>query len=239
MREERPPERTAYAVPAPAQGAAGRPPAGRLPLPPLGWLLLIALCAGLGWRAEVEIRGGWAGMRWAEYFHRAVPVGLLAFALWVWVVARVRRRGAFAVALVVFSVVGYMGMRRLVFYFFASGPSALWAILDLGRGDLLLGEQRRHMLVMLAPVVWGLVPLGFSVLCRGFGVPVKPFPVLVSTGLFYLSWPLAIFVRSFFDQRGGADLIHALKSGYLIPFLILSLGLPVLAALPRRSGPPA
>jgi hypothetical protein len=43
-----------------------------------------------------------------------------------------------------------------------------------------------------------------------------------------VSWPLAIFVRSLLEQRGSADLIHALKSGFVIPFLVVSLGLPLL-----------
>ncbi|OYW71605.1 MAG: hypothetical protein B7Z37_27320 [Verrucomicrobia bacterium 12-59-8] len=72
------------------------------------------------------------------------------------------------------------------------------------------------------------MPLTFSILCRSFGVRVRLLPVLATASLFMLSWPIASVAFSFIEHRNGDELIHALKSGYVIPLLILSLGLPVL-----------
>jgi hypothetical protein len=41
---------------------------------------------------------------------------------------------------------------------------------------------------------------------------------------------LAIWLLEVVDHRGGADLIHALKSGFVIPLLVVSLGFPLLRA---------
>ncbi len=65
-------------------------------------LVLIGLLSGIAWRAELECRGGWASLTWIGYFHWAVPLSVLAFLIWVVVVARVRRPLAFALALLLF-----------------------------------------------------------------------------------------------------------------------------------------
>jgi len=41
---------------------------------------------------------------------------------------------------------------------------------------------------------------------------------------------IAAYAFFYLEGHGDPDLIHALKSGYIIPLLILSLGLPVLRA---------
>ena len=74
------------------------------------------------------------------------------------------------------------------------------------------------------------MPLTFGLLCRLFGVRVRLLPVLASAILFMLSWPLAAYAFYFVENHGDPDFIHALKSGYVIPLHILSLGLPVLRA---------
>ena len=51
---------------------------------------------------------------------------------------------------------------------------------------------------------------------------------LLSAVLFVVSWPLAVFVRSFFEKLGSPNPIHALKSGFVVPFLVVSLGFPML-----------
>ena len=42
------------------------------------------------------------------------------------------------------------------------------------------------------------------------------------------AWPLAALARTQFESVGGADCIHALKSGFIVPFLIFALGITFL-----------
>lgn len=188
-------------------------------------LLCLALFSGLAWRAELELRGGWAGLTWVRYFHWAVPCCVLAFLIWAVWVACVQWPSFFALALLVLSTAAYAvldsAIRVVFFTRFLMGDSIVEA-----------HYQRVWMIVLAAPWVWALLPLMFGALCRVFGVWVPIWAMLLSSVLFVLSWPLAIFVREFFDHRGDADLIHALKSGFVVPFLVFSLGLPLLFRRP-------
>ncbi|WP_395733573.1 hypothetical protein [Prosthecobacter sp.] len=191
-------------------------------------LLLLALISGVAWRAELELRGGWAGLTWIGYFHWSIPASVFAFLVWVMCVTRVHRPLIFAVSLLVFSMLAFELLKYLIHScFFIRYWSAPDSLLDLRivRGVIFL-------------LFWPLLPLAFCALCRGYGVPIKVGPALASAALCSLSWPLASFVRSFIEQRGGQDFIHALKSGFVIPLLILSLGLPLLCARRQKIDAP-
>jgi len=191
-------------------------------------LLLLALSSCIAWRAELELRGGWAGLAWIGYFHWAVPICTFAFFLWVLWVARVRQPFPFAFSLLAFCVAAYLAVDFVFHLYFVSGPSALVTVAFFGSDDFDAGFRRLWILLFAVPLFWALLPLAFCGLCRGFGVPITTRAALSSAVLFVVSWPLAIFVRTFFEQRGAADLIHALKSGFVIPFLVVSLGVPLL-----------
>ncbi len=187
---------------------------------PRATLWLIALLSGIAWRAELELTTGWASLKWIGQFHWAIPAGVLAFILWVLSVTRVPRRWAFAAFLMFYSVGAYVIVERLLLTAFGR-----W----MPFGDNDQHSMATEKLVSFLLIV--LVPLTFSILCRLFGVRVRLLPVLASAILFILSWPLAAYAFYFVEQRGmPGDPIHALKSGYVIPLLILSLGLPVLRA---------
>lgn len=87
--------------------------------------------------------------------------------------------------------------------------------------------------IWLLPFLWALIPLAFGWLCRWHGIRIHFGLHLLSSILFVASWPVAVWLLDVVDHRGGADLIHALKSGFVIPPLVISLGFPLLAA--RRS----
>lgn len=176
----------------------------------------------------MELRSGWASLAWLSYFHWAIPICSFAFLVWVVCVARVRRPLFFASSLLAFSVAAYLAVDFAFTLYFAAGPSGMLTVHFLGGGDLDAGFRRLWILPFAAPLFWALLPLAYCGICRGFGVPITVRAALLSAALFVVSWPLAIFVRSFFEQRGSADLIHALKSGFVVPFLVLSLGLPLL-----------
>lgn len=191
----------------------------------LAVLALIALISGVAWRLELELRSGWASLEWVRVFHWAVPLGVLAFIAWVVLVSRVRRPSWFSLALGAFACVAYVAVDAALRFLFATGPAAM-AQLALSEGEL---ERLWWLRAAGVPLGWALIPLAFCVLCRAFGVRVRLAAALASAVLFTASWPLAIAVRTVFEHRGSPDLIHALKSGFVIPFLMLSLGLPLLA----------
>lgn len=169
-------------------------------------LVVLGVGAGFAWRLELEKRFGWDALAWTNGFYWTVPAAVVLFIAWAATFAAVHDRAGFVGALMAFFLPGYLGASlalHAVFGRFASGFS-------------------------IALLFWLLIPLSLCLLYRFFGVPATLVKTVCSTLLFVLSWPIATFVRTFFEQRGSADIIHALKSGFIIPFLIVSLGLPLL-----------
>ncbi len=206
-------------------------------------LLILALLSGIAWRAELELRGGWASLTWISYFHWAVPTCVLAFIVWVLCVTQVERLRDFAITLVVFAWLAHAFVDLLIHYSQSGGPFWSWYVFTpadplarLAMHFLRSLPRMAHSpeaIVFFKGIVvlcWLLVPLGFSAMCRAFGVRMAPGPVWLSSLLFVISWPLAILLLEITGRRGGPNLIHALKSGFVIPFLVFSLGLPVLMA---------
>lgn len=186
-------------------------------------LWLIALLSGIAWRAELELRTGWASLQWIGQFHWAIPVGVLAFILWVLSVTRVQRLWAFATVLMFYSVGAYVIMDCLL-------KTAFGRVIVLGDEGMDAIVRRIATEKLVCFLLIALLPLSFALLCRLFGVRVRLLPVLASAILFMLSWPLATYAFFYLENHGDPDFIHALKSGYVIPLLILSLGLPLLRA---------
>jgi hypothetical protein len=185
-------------------------------------LLVLAVAAGVAWRLELEIRGGWAALTWIGYTHWAVPAGVVAFVIWVLAFTPTPQPKRFAAMLLTFGLVNCLVV-EVAFRAIFGGFGLMSIVGQSPLGDWLL-------LLLISPwgsaALWAGYPLIFGVICRWFAVPVRIWATLVSAVLFSASWPLAIFVRSFFDERGD-DAIHALKSGHVIPFLVVSLGLPI------------
>ena len=190
---------------------------------PLISLILVAALCGVLWRTELEWRWGWAGLSWAWQYYWAFLVGAVGFTSWAVSVAQPHRRLRFSFALMVM---------------FALTLEVFWTLLQslftrrLGPPP----DNIRQVIwftVGLSPVLWALVPLMFGWICRWHGIRIHFGFHLLSSILFVASWPAAVWLLDVVDHRGGADLIHALKSGFVIPLLVVSLGFPLLAA--RRS----
>jgi|GEM_PF-2382368 len=231
--------------------AAPTPPAAsqRRSAWPLTSLLLLALACGVGWRLELEWRTGWASLEWINVFHWAIPVGLAGFIAWTLAVTRVRRPALFAAALLGFASVGYVLLDFIARFFFQGGVAFLFIVLldripggrsllsnpqfTASPGGLLFG------IYGFMGSFWILFPLVFCLLCRAFGFSIRWPLIVFSCVLFVLSWPAAVYLRSFIETIGSDDLIHALKSGFVIPFLVVSLGLPILLARPAATAPAA
>lgn len=173
-------------------------------------LLAVALVAGVGWRLEVEWRG-WAGLNWAAYFHWAVPAGAVLFAAWLRSFGGARwpwrlAGGSLAVAAGAYVVLFWTLMA--LYSRWVLMQVDIWVLLGLGGGTF-----------------W-LYPVAIWALGRHCGAPIRVGSCVVALGLWAASVPLAIGMLDLLDHVGGADFLHAIKSGVVIPPLLVSLGLP-------------
>jgi hypothetical protein len=184
---------------------------------PLTSLILVAILCGVFWRAELEWRWGWATLEWAWQYYWAFLVGAVGFTSWAIVVAQPLRRLRFSFALMVM---------------FALTLEVFWTLLGFTFNRFLLPPI--WFIIYTTPVLWALVPLIFGWICRWHSIRIHFGLHLLSSILFVASWPVAVWLLDVADHRGGADLIHALKSGFVIPLLVISIGFPLLFA--ERSG---
>ena len=90
------------------------------------------------------------------------------------------------------------------------------------------GFEFTWRLEWLLTIFWTLLPLALCAICHACGTQIRMSAALCSALLFTHRWPVATGVRSFIENRGSRDLIRTLKSGFVIPFLVGSLGLPLL-----------
>lgn len=177
-------------------------------------MLIVALLCGVLWRAELEWRWGWATLEWAWQFYWAFPVGTALFVAWVAAVARVPPINRLVVGLLAFFLIGFE-----FFWCYLRYAVVRW-----------IGPYPDFLIlaVWMLPLFWALLPLVFGWLCRWHGIRVHFGLHVLSSVLFVVSWPVAVWLLEVVDHRGGADLIHALKSGFVIPLLVVSLGFPLL-----------
>jgi hypothetical protein len=180
-----------------------------------GSLVFVAALAGALWRAEVE-HHGWAGLRWIAYFHWAVPAGVAGFLAWVawWVdAATPRRRLTLTLSLAAYAALAIPATEASLRMLFTRwGPPSLW--------------------VLPLFAWWLLAPTSVAVLLLFNRTPPGWRRWLASQGLFIAAFPVATALIHLAPQHGHSDLLHALKSGLLAPWLVLALGVGV----PVRDG---
>jgi hypothetical protein len=179
-------------------------------------LLAVALFCGVAWRVELEWRWGWATLEWAWQYYWAFLVGAVGFTSWAIAVAQPLKRLRFGFAMMAMfdlTLEVFWTLLRFIFSRFLLPP--IWPI------------------VYSTPILWAMVPLVFGWICRWHGIRIHFGLHVLSSILFVTSWPFAVWLLDAVDHRGNADLVHALKSGFVIPLLVISLGFPLLAA--RRS----
>lgn len=173
-------------------------------------LLAVALIAAAGWRAEVEWRG-WAGLTWIGYFHWAIPFGALLFSGWLYRFAGARRPlalAALASGLAAAAFVGELDALRVVYSRWPGGE-ARW----------IAGSTQ-------ALAVFWLYPTTLWIAGRRLGAPISGRGALAGLAAYAAAMPMAIVALDAVGHRGGADVLHAIKSGFVIPLLVGSLGLP-------------
>ena len=189
-----------------------------------GWLSLagMAIGAGLLWRLEIE-RHGWAGLTWISYDHWAVPIGVALFILWAVHfsgIAPVARRLKFVLVLSGSGVVLGTLAGAALWNYFVVGPMALFSTPLFGR---------------LVYVLYPGIPLVLWVIGWGFGMRISIVRGLASLFVFLSSYPIALLALRLI-RPGEADAIHTIKTGYIVPLLVVGLGILFLPPTPEGPG---
>ena len=196
---------------------------------PVYTLVIAALVIALIWRIEVEVRG-WHGLTWVSYFHLAIPIGAAIFLGWTWMASGSNKRSLKIVYIAgIWGIIAYHVLAYAAVAYFAGGPSAAAFLMTFG--------PIFYHIHWLSPLVWAasILPLyvGYHYFFR--------FPIgiwFAGPALWSASWFLGLIVISIIPERGHPDLIHALKTGWMIPFCVIAVGLPILVMKPKNPTDP-
>ncbi len=193
------------------------------------WVSLVAValvCAGT-WRAEIEYHD-WSGLLWLGYFHWAAPIGVGLFIFWAVyfsdILSRLRKM-LFACALGGAGLIGIFASQWSLFILRDERvPQAMI------RYFTVLTWER--ILVAAIAVVWLVsVPVLLAVVAHLVGMRMT-WRRLALSELIWLGAPLfgMLVIAVFFphghaSQAYGPDFIHAIKTGFIIPPLVVALGI--------------
>lgn len=182
-------------------------------------LIAVGLLAAAAWRLEVQWHG-WDGLTWITYFHWAIPLGALLFSGWLYRFAGARRPALLAVA--AFALAGAVFLIEI---------NALAVVYSRMPG----GEARFTAALVIHLGVFVAYPLALWWVARGLGAPLRGRRCLAGLALYLAAFPIAIGLLAAVGHAGGADALHAIKSGFVIPWLLVGLGWPF-AAPPEEVG---
>ena len=181
-------------------------------------LIVFSISTGIVWRLEVEFHG-WDGLIWIGYFHYAVLGAIVFFLLWLNLSLKfdsLRR--------LLFTVTGIITALFFVTLYYLSLSATMTrnplVFVYLNKGAPL--EILLHSGFLLIPP---LIPMVSALISRLFGIKCNVFFVGVSTIMMIVSPLLSEYILDWTHHRGGADYIHAIKSGYLIALWFFALGL--------------
>lgn len=118
------------------------------------------------------------------------------------------------------SVVWFPIVHLALFYHFNGGPSAFVQFLELGENLYRIHSSLVFVVVPLTPVLFG----GLLFL---FGLKPKAKQMGLAIAIYLLACPVSICILAVLNHPGGADAVHTIKSGVIIPFLIVGLGVLV------------
>jgi hypothetical protein len=171
----------------------------------------IGVGAGLLWRLEIEYHG-WAGLDWIGYYHWAVPISVTAFILWALRYCEIEPRARlvkFAIVLLLLAVVLGSATQIILWDYFILGPRAI-----------LFGRREFGPSIF---VLYPLVPLIVWFVSKLFGQRGSLVRGLLSLSVFLAAFPLALLLLSITGAR-EVDAIHTIKSGFIVPWLVIGLG---------------
>lgn len=185
-------------------------------------LLLFSVVAMVIWRYEIDYHG-WNSLAWIHYFHWAIPVGGALFVVWLFVYLPLNK--PYKLSFTIATAIAMVPLYWLAKDALEGAYAQRWYF---GEPGLDYYFQR----FAIIPCYVG-IPLLFWGAAKWAGVQVN-WVGRTAGAVCYFGGPLlSVVLLEFMQHRGSADFIHAIKSGYLIPFVILGLGLPV--ALVRRN----
>ena len=185
-------------------------------------LVAAGFIAAIVWRLELEFHG-WEGLKWLGYFHWAIPVGVLLFLSWLFIYCPITspvKRFLLVCVTGCVAVVWFLVVEFSLYYYFNAGPSAFIRLL----AD---GEIQYRIYMNLIYAVIPLTPLVFASVLRLFGLKLKVRRLFAAVLIYILACPISIIILAVLQHQGGADAIHTIKSGVIIPFLIAGLGILV------------
>jgi hypothetical protein len=186
---------------------------------PLTSLLTVGVASAAIWWAEVHLRG-WDGLEWINYFHLAAPFGTLLFLVWLNFhcgIPNLPKRLAYLSSVIVFAVGAYLVAGWSLWWHF--GGITVWMPFDEWP---LTFKLSLFSIYLIFPAI----PLGFLLLSRCFGVHYRKLGIALGMATYALAIPLAMLIIVIVRHKGQADSIHAIKTGFCIPFLMAGLGLP-------------
>ncbi len=192
----------------------------KIEMKPARTLLIAAFLIALLWRLEVELRG-WDGLTWLGYFHISIPLGGLLFLGWIRFVTRSDERSTKIVGFVtIWGLIVSFVLDYAASVYFVGGAAAMGYVMTLG--------ALFDYVHWLSPMVWGASILALYAGYRCF-FRFSPAVWIIGFVLWLASWHLGLIVVSILPERGYHDLIHALKTGWLIPFCVIAVGLPIVS----------
>ncbi|MCE5278651.1 MAG: hypothetical protein ABFD92_13410 [Planctomycetaceae bacterium] len=191
----------------------------------LPWLSLVSvgLLAAAGWRIELDWHG-WDGLIWLKYGHWAVPAGMVLLTIWVAIFCgadRIWKRVLLPISFAAYVYGSWVAFANSVDFHWSGPPQNFLMLLAYGEEKL----QRYHYLIY---VVYAAIPLVGCALAGLWQWRLRPLLWLISAAIFLASCPVAIALLWATDHIGGPDEIHAIKSGFIIPMLMIGMALPFL-----------
>jgi len=192
------------------------------------WVSLVAValvCAGT-WRAEIEYHG-WGGLNWIGYWHWAVPFGVGLFIFWTVFFNNTLTRSLkvlFAYALGFVALVEILLTDWSLTILCDEGPRTFFRY-------VMVPLWQRTMESAVA-VMWLVsVPLWLASFAHFAGLRMT-WRRLALSELLWLGAPLfgmgiiaVFFPHGHAGEQYGPDFIHAIKTGFVIPPLVVALGI--------------
>ncbi|MBU1076717.1 MAG: hypothetical protein KKH98_05450 [Spirochaetes bacterium] len=204
------------------------------------WLLpVFGILTAVLWRAEIELHG-WEGLTWITYYHWAVPAGILLMAGWILICSRFFQieKSSFLRSILRFGGYGLLGYLLfiltswLLYFLFARGPSVFIDMMSLftflkrsGIPEYFFKAKNLPFIFYIAWLLWYAHPFFLYLILKAAGFKTAISNLIISETLFIASGPLAILLLKIISHKGGTDHIHAFKSGFIIPFLFISIGI--------------
>lgn len=182
-------------------------------------LIFFSLLTFIFWRLEIEFHG-WKGLIWLSYFQKSIFLNLFLFILWVNIFFNLKNKllaNFFLIIWIILATVAFiMSLQSLFSVGFNFGYH-----FSMSKFQLTLLHFCRFIFLPFFPMI--------SILSlRLINIKVKFKYIILSQILYLSAFPIAIFLLYLLSHKGGPNLIHALKSGFVFPFLFFSLGLPLL-----------